>query len=526
MSAKDAAALGSTLLTLGERPETASTAANAIVQKFAAATKGTKKFQEAMAEIGLSSQDVQMGMSKDATATLDKVVAAIGQLPEDKRIGVMVELVGMEHSDTLAKLVDKPEELARQRQLANSKGADGSMAREAAARNAALSAQYVMMQNRVFNLKSAMGEQLAPVLTQLMKAVNPLLEKFTKWVQQNPTLVKWTLGTAIALSALLAAVGLLLVPMAILAGKAMLVRFVFARLALSLGGMRTAATAAGPAMGFLARMAAWVGRVFSFVPVVLGFVGRALLVLGRVLMLTPWGLALGLLATAAVMIYRNWDGIKGGLIAIWEQLSGATAAWWARTTAGAAALWQTLVSLKDRFFTAGGDLMDGLINGITSRVQMVRDAIGGVADDVGAWFREKLGIASPSKVFMQYGGWISEGAALGIQGGQGAVRTAALAMATAATTALPMAAGAAALGPDGQPTLQAQALRLDTRPPLMAQATGPRAGGGGGGSTYNITINAAPGMDPKELVRLISAEMDRRERSQKSRVLSSMSDID
>ena len=526
MSAKDAAALGSTLLTLGERPETASTAANAIVQKFAAATKGTKKFQEAMAEIGLSSQDVQMGMSKDATATLDKVVAAIGQLPEDKRIGVMVELVGMEHSDTLAKLVDKPEELARQRQLANSKGADGSMAREAAARNAALSAQYVMLQNRVFNLKSAMGEQLAPVLTQLMKAVNPLLEKFTKWVQQNPTLVKWTLGTAIALSALLAAVGLLLVPMAILAGKAMLVRFVFARLALSLGGMRTAATAAGPAMGFLARMATWVGRVLSFVPVVLGYVGRALLVIGRVLMFTPWGRAIGLLATAAVMIYRNWDGIKGGLIAIWEQLSGATAAWWARTTAGAAALWQTLVSLKDRFFTAGGDLMDGLVNGITSRVQMVRDAIGGVADDVGAWFREKLGIASPSKVFMQYGGWISEGAALGIQGGQGAVRTAALAMATAATSAVPMVAGAAALGPDGQPTLQAQALRLDTRPPLMAQATGPRAGGGGGGSTYNITINAAPGMDPKELVRLISAEMDRRERSQKSRVLSSMSDID
>ncbi len=526
MSAKDAAALGSTLLTLGERPETASTAANAIVQKFAAATKGTKKFQEAMAEIGLSSQDVQMGMSKDATATLDKVVAAIRQLPEDKRIGVMVELVGMEHSDTLAKLVDKPEELARQRQLANSKGADGSMAREAAARNAALSAQYVMLQNRVFNLKSAMGEQLAPVLTQLMKAVNPLLEKFTKWVQQNPTLVKWTLGTAIALSALLAAVGLLLVPMAILAGKAMLVRFVFARLALSLGGMRTAATAAGPAMGFLARMATWVGRVLSFVPVVLGYVGRALLVIGRVLMFTPWGRAIGLLATAAVMIYRNWDGIKGGLIAIWEQLSGATAAWWARTTAGAAALWQTLVSLKDRFFTAGGDLMDGLVNGITSRVQMVRDAIGGVADDVGAWFREKLGIASPSKVFMQYGGWISEGAALGIQGGQGAVRTAALAMATAATSAVPMVAGAAALGPDGQPTLQAQALRLDTRPPLMAQATGPRAGGGGGPSTYNITINAAPGMDPKELVRLISAEMDRRERSQKSRVLSSMSDID
>ena len=538
MSAKDAAALGSTLLTLGERPETASTAANAIVQKFAAATKGTKKFQEAMAEIGLSSQDVQMGMSKDATATLDKVVAAIGQLPEDKRIGVMVELVGMEHSDTLAKLVDKPEELARQRQLANSKGADGSMAREAAARNAALSAQYVMLQNRVFNLKSAMGEQLAPVLTQLMKAVNPLLEKFTKWVQQNPTLVKWTLGTAIALSALLAAVGLLLVPMAILAGKAMLVRFVFARLALSLGATRTAAATAAQSTGLLARMWAalvsaltkvgpwlvrmgpwlagaskgawaWGAKLATAVPVVLRFA----LALMRLVPVWGW------LATAAVMWFQNWEGIKGGWFLLWEDLSQSAS----NSIRG---LVQGLGWVKDQFFAIGGNLMEGMAAGIAAGVGAVANAINGVAESTMAWFREKLGIASPSKVFMQYGGWISEGAALGIQGGQGAVRTAALAMATAATSAVPMAAGAAALGPDGQPTLQAQALRLDTRPPLMAQATGPRAGGGGGPSTYNITINAAPGMDPKELVRLISAEMDRRERSQKSRVLSSMSDID
>lgn len=524
MSAKDAAALGSTLLTLGERTETASTAANAIVQKFAAATKGTKKFQEAMAEIGLSSEDVQMGMSKDATATLDKVVAAIRQLPEDKRIGVMVELVGMEHSDTLAKLVDKPEELARQRQLANSKGAEGSMAREAAARNAALSAQYVMMQSQVFNLKSAMGEQLAPVLIRLMKAVNPLLEKFTKWVQNNPTLVKWTLGTALALSALLAAVGMLLVPLALLAGKAMLVRFVFARLALSLGATRTAATAAGPAMGFLARMATWVSRAFGFVPVVLGYVWRALLMVGRALMFTPWGRALGLLATAAVMVYKNWDGIKGGLLIIWGQLSDAASAIWTSAGESARGLWQMLVSIKGMFFTAGTDLMTGLANGILSGVGAVANAINSVADATMAWFREKLGIASPSKVFMEYGGWISEGAALGIQGGQGAVRTAALAMATAATSAVPMAAGAAALGPDGQPTMQPQAMRIDTRPPLSAPAMG--AGQGVGGSTYNITINAAPGMDPKELGRLISAELDRRERSKKSQVLSAFSDID
>ena len=387
-----------------------------------------------------------------------------------------------------------------------------------------VSASVEAAQGSFTNMLKDMGATIAPDLVLILNKLGALANSIGAWTRENQAVVKWGLRLVGVVSVLAVGVGALGLSIASVLGPMMIARFLMARLALSMGAARTAAAAAGPAMGFLARMAAWVGRVFSFVPVVLGYVWRALLVLGRVLMLTPWGRALGLLATAAMMIYQNWDGIKGGLIAIWEQLSGATAAWWASTTAGAAALWQTLVSLKDRFFTAGGDLMDGLVNGITSRVQMVRDAIGGVADDVGAWFREKLGIASPSKVFMQYGGWISEGAALGIQGGQGAVRTAALAMATAATSAVPMAAGAAALGPDGQSTMQPQAMRIDTRPPLTAPAMG--AGPGSGGSTYNITINAAPGMDPKELARVISAELDRRERSKKSQVLSAFSDID
>lgn len=432
-----------------------------------------------------------------------------------------------------------------------------------------VSAAAEAAQGSFTNMLKDMGATIAPDLVLILNKLGELANGIGAWTRENQAVVKWGLRLVGVVSVLAVGVGALGLSIASVLGPLMITRFLMARLALSMGAARAAAAAAGPALGVLGRMAAWVGRVFSFVPVVLGFVGRALLVLGRVLMLTPWGRALGLLATAAVMIYRNWDGIKGGLIAIWEQLSGATAAWWARTTAGAAALWQTLVSLKDRFFTAGGDLMDGLINGITSRVQMVRDAIGGVADDVGAWFREKLGIASPSKVFMQYGGWISEGAALGIAGGQGAVRTAALAVAAAAampmqaaalvppdtavmqaaaaalpalrvpdTASPPMASRAAtavqvaAIGlaqagttPAAGAGAQGAALRMDTRPPLAmpaAQAAQPAAGGG----TYHITINAAPGMDEKALARAVAAELDRRERAQRSRVLSAMSDID
>ncbi|MGC3004323.1 phage tail tape measure protein, partial [Streptomyces sp. G35A] len=412
MSARDAAALGSTLLTLGERTETASTAANAIVQKFAAATKGTKNFKSAMEEIGLSSEAVQKGMSQDATATLNQVIAAIGKLPEDKRIGVMVELVGMEHSDTLAKLVDKPEELARQRALANGDEAKGSMAREAAARNAALSAQWQMTKNRAFNLGAVVGESLLPALLQLMKAVNPLIEGFSRWVQAHPVLVGWVMKLAIGGAALVAVLGAVLVPLALIAGKAMLVRFLFARLALMFAGAGAATGAVAGGMGILYRLGFMLGRAFALLRSAASFLLVGLRALAVFLIANPIVAAFALLATAAYMVWSNWDGIKGGLLAIWEQLSAAVGAWWQSTAAGAAQLWQDLVALKDRFFSAGADLMEGLMGGITSRLAAVRDAVVGAADAVGAWFREKLGIASPSKVFMQYGGWISEGAAL------------------------------------------------------------------------------------------------------------------
>ncbi|MFZ2307545.1 MAG: phage tail tape measure protein [Rhodoferax sp.] len=512
MRAQDAAALGSTLLTLGERAESASTAANAIVQKFAAATKGTKKFKSAMQELGLSTDAVQSGMSTDATATLSKVIEAIGKLPESKRIGVMVELVGMEHSDTLAKLVDKPEELIRQRKLANGGEAKGSMAREAAARNATLSAQWQMTKNRAFNLSAVVGESLAPALVSLLTVVNPLIERFGNWVQANPVLVGWVMKLAIGGAALVAVLGTLLIPVALVAGKIMLLRFVFSRLAIGLLGTQAAAGAVSTGMGLLYRAGYAAGRVFAFLLPILASVGRGILILGRFLLMTPLGIALALIATAAYLIWRNWDGIKGGLMAIWTQLSTAASAWWASASAGAQALWQDLVTLKDRFFSAGADLMSGLVNGITSRLTAVREAVVGAADAVGAWFREKLGIASPSRVFMEYGGWISEGAALGITGGQGAVRNAALAMATAATAAMPAMA-------------DETALRMDSRPPLSAPMQGAQPAAQGGAS-YNITINAAPGMDVQALARAVSAELDRRERAGRSRVLSSLGDID
>lgn len=354
-----------------------------------------------------------------------------------------------------------------------------------------LSASVEAAQGSFTNMLKDMGATIAPDLVLIVGKLGELANAVGAWTRENQTVVKWALRVVAVLAIGATAVGAIGLAYASAMGPILLFRFGLARLAFLLPG---------------------VGKAASLLVSGLGFLLGALRAVALFLLANPIVLVIAAIAAAAFLIWRNWDTVKGFLLGIWQQLSGAASAWWASTTAGAAALWQALVGLKDKFFSFGADMMAGLINGITSRVQAVRDAIVGVADAVGGWFREKLGIASPSKVFMQYGGWISEGAALGIAGGQGAVRTAALAMATAATATMPMAADAAAL-------------RIDSRAPLMAHGAGMGAPMGGGDNFY-ITVHAAPGMDASALAKAVADEVRRQKNADRSRVNSQYSDID
>lgn len=199
MSAKDAAAFGSTLLTLGETAETASTPLNAIMQRLGAAEKGTDKFQAAIKEIGLSVKDVQKGMSKDATGTLLKVFDAIKKLPSDKRGGVMVELAGLDHSDVLAKLVDKTDELRRQLKLANGEAAKGSMSREFAARMQTTQAQLDLMKNSATQASAALGSTLLPTLNKIFNVIADGANKMADFAEAHPKVTQALVMSSAAL---------------------------------------------------------------------------------------------------------------------------------------------------------------------------------------------------------------------------------------------------------------------------------------------------------------------------------------
>ncbi len=243
-----------------------------------------------------------------------------------------------------------------------------------------------------------------------------------------------------------------------------------------------AGKAGSAARGGVAALAGGLGRVWALLQLV-----------GRAALFNPLGLALTVLAGAAVLVVKYWEPIKaffaglwagftqglaplapllsgafgtlGALLAplrpVWDALVGALSAAWtwcskllapidatAQSLQGATAAGQgfgawlagivvAMAQMAATFFTFGANIVQGLIGGIQSMLGAVRDAIGSLGSSVIGWFKEKLGIHSPSRVFRAAGVNVGEGAALGIGDTQAMVRRAAAGMAAAATVALP-----------------------------------------------------------------------------------------
>jgi hypothetical protein len=213
----------------------------------------------------------------------------------------------------------------------------------------------------------------------------------------------------------------------------------------------------------IAKAGAALGAFAKTLPIVSG----AIKALGIAFAATPigWLIAgIAAVAGAAYLIYDNWDwigpwfaelwnGIKAKAGAVWNWLKGLvdwspreviTAAWTGLSTiiggaveatkAKAAEAWAGVKALFDwspiaTIQTAwqglgalGGALIDGLIGGIDARWQALKETITGLAGSAVTWFKEVLGIASPSKVFAGLGGDIVQGIITGISGMAGALR--------------------------------------------------------------------------------------------------------
>lgn len=269
------------------------------------------------------------------------------------------------------------------------------------------------------SLLALFGEQLAPQFKSMITGFTNITENVTAWAQANPGLANTIAKVA--------------------GGAALLIGGLSA---ISMGLI----TVVGPIMVVMKSLQA-MGLVMS-------------------LAASPILVALGLLAVAGYMLYKNWDEIVSGSKLIWQQLSGyvsqklesisgyittkmeavsgyfsekwnAIKSLFSGGLSGISALiinWSPIglfysafakvlswfgIDLPAKFTGFGAMILEGLKNGILSKVNAVKDAITGAVSGVIDKARGILGIHSPSRVFMGIGGYTMQGMANGISNANG-----------------------------------------------------------------------------------------------------------
>jgi len=146
-----------------------------------------------------------------------------------------------------------------------------------------------------------------------------------------------------------------------------------------------------------------------------------------------------------------WQGLTNVASGAWDGITNVTASAWQSATGVFDSTWQSISGLFDggidgisktiadwsplnlfqqgldsvmdwfgvdlpKSFTGfGGMLIDGLTGGVTKAFTKAQETITEFGNSIKGWFSSVLGIESPSRVFMELGGFVSEGAALGIK---------------------------------------------------------------------------------------------------------------
>ena len=345
---------------------------------------------------------------------------------------------------------------------------------------------YEAMGGSANKLSTTLGATLAPTLTTLFNAVGSVLEKISQWAEENPKLTSFIMHSVAIIGALLVVVGGLGVAIAAVLGPLAMMRYGFAMLSI-MGG--------GP-----------LPMLMTLGKTILPMVGNAILFIGRALLMNPIGLLITAIAGAAFLIYRYWGPISAFFGGLWTNITT-----FARTAWGSLTTW--FATLPAQMLTIGGQIIDGLWQGLASKWEGLKAKVAEIANSISGAVKGALGIHSPSRVFAELGGYTMQGLQMGLQaaaaGPLGAVTKVAGNLATA---------GAVALG------ASMPALAVDNRPPITAaQAAG---GGGMAAGPIQITIHAAPGMDEARLADLVAQKVAELQRNQAAAGRSRLTDFD
>lgn len=283
-----------------------------------------------------------------------------------------------------------------------------------AAQSKSVNGMMSTLKDGVVMTASKIGTTLLPRLKELMNQVTPVIDKISNWVGKNPKLTEGILKAAAGAMALSFAIS------AASFAFGGIFKVISAGMAIMNGyrALMITITAVQNAMAFSALAGGTSMQILT----------AALKAANLAFLTSPIFWVVAAIAVSVFLIIKYWTPIKAFFIKLWE---GIKAIFW--KAVDFIKEWGILFLgpigwvikayqlLPDKFKNIGSDIISGLWNGIKSKAVALFENVKSIGKGIASAFKNVLGIASPSKVFMDYGVNITEGAHNGIKKGQGRV---------------------------------------------------------------------------------------------------------
>lgn len=386
------------------------------------------------------------------------------------------------------------------------------------------------------NTLATMGQTIEPELKKLTTWLGEVAQSTGAWIKENPVLASTIMKAAAVITILLVGLGGLALVISALLGPFAMLRFVLGAVGMQAGAFSTAMKLARSGLTGAAQGA----KIFAS-----GFMW-----LTRLFMANPIALAIMAIAAAVYLVYRYWEPISNFFSGIWAKIKeffnsgianiSATITNWSPLglfyQCFAAVANYFGIELPAKFTEFGSMVIDGLINGISNKALALKKTVTDIGTSMSDWFAEKLGIQSPSRVFMQLGMHTMDGLDVGLNKGRNKPLTMldllsdkmrAIGFGLSMAAIAPAATALDQTMPGGtNPSMPAlMPFKFDSRPPL-SMSNSSNSNAQRMGDTINISIAPTPGMDPQAIARAVAAELDKRDRQRQHSKRSSLHDYD
>ncbi len=445
LSENQAAAFGSTFLSMGKAPELAAQAVKGMSSAFLQLKAGAH--EKELKQLGFTTKSFAAAMNKDAQGAISSFIEKVKKMPKDKQYPLLAKVFGKQYADDVLLLAQNTGEYNRQLGLLQETDANGnlkyigSMQREFENRSNTTENKLTKLKSSLAEIATKIGNAFLPVITSFVENITPVIYSITEWVETNPQLMEWVLTIGGGIGAVVG--GLLTLHSAFSFVTAGLLPFL--KLGKFLGGFL-----GNFLFSAISKLSLGFGYLIGYIAKGAMMFGKAIFMMSRALLTNPIGLLIAGIAVAAYLIYDNWGKIGPWFTELWQTVSGAFSSAWSSITNFCSEAWANIsnffisgignitatildwsplglfqqvfstvlswfgIDVPSKFSDFGKNMIDGLVNGIKNAWEGAKQIVSDLGEGIKGWFAEKLGIHSPSRVFKGYGVNVVEGLAIGM----------------------------------------------------------------------------------------------------------------